>query len=106
MRSAVSARPFRAPVGGDDRYSKHGQSLAEVALIGRRDDLTREVRHQAAHTGDLADLHDVSTSTRADHHLDRVELLGDQPRSALASVTWLVASGPDLDLLLAPLVAG
>ena len=91
-------------VGGDE-VLQHGQALTEVALDRPRDDLTTRVGHQAAHAGDLADLHHVSTSTRTDHHLDGVELLGHE--LDLHGLRHLVGGvGPDLDLLLASLVVG
>ena len=88
-----------------DEVLEHRQALTEVRLDRPRDDLTTRVGHQATHTGDLTHLHDVSSGTRADHHVDRVER-----RCAsivLHGLRHLVGGvGPDLDLLLAPLVVG
>src|SRR6478609_6974527 len=89
-------------VRGDEEL-QHGQTLAEVRADRSRDDVALRVRHQATHTGDLAQLHPVTTSTRGDHPVDgvgarqvRLHLLGD-----------LVGRlGPDLDELLATLVVG
>ena len=91
MRSAVSARPLRGTVRGDE-VLEDGEALTEVRLDRARDDLTTRVGHQATHAGDLAHLHDVAAGARADHHLDGVELLARPARSAMASVTWSVAS--------------
>ena len=86
-----------------DEELEHGQALAEVRADRSRDDVALRVRHQATHTGDLAQLHPVTTSTRGHHPVDgvgarqvRLHLLGD-----------LVGRlGPDLDELLATLVVG
>ena len=88
-----------------DEVLEHVQTFTEVGLDRARDDLAARVRDQTAHTGDLTNLHDVSTSTRTDHHVDRVERRLRQhvlhgPRHLVGGV------GPDLDLLLAPLVVG
>ena len=88
-----------------DEVLEHRQAFTEVALDRARDDLAARVGDEAAHTGDLPHLHDVSSGTRADHHVDRVELRRRQqvlhgPRHLVGGV------GPDLDLLLAPLVVG
>ena len=88
-----------------DEVLEHRQTFTEVALDRARDDLTTRVRHQTAHTGDLTHLHDVSTSTRVDHHVDRVERRRHQ--EVLHGLRDLVGRvGPDLDLLLAALVVG
>ncbi len=46
-------------VGGDE-VLQHRQALAEGGLDRPRDDLTLGVGHQAAHAGDLAELHACS----------------------------------------------
>ena len=88
-----------------DEVLEHRQTFTEVRLDRARDDLTTRVRHETAHTGDLTHLHDVSTGTRVDHHVDRVERRRHQ--EILHGLRDLVGRvGPDLDLLLAPLVVG
>ena len=90
---------------GRDEVLEDRQALTEVRLDRARDDLTTRVGHETAHTGDLAHLHDVASGTRADHHVDRVELLlGHLGLHGLTDPVGRV--GPDLDLLLAPLVVG
>ena len=65
-----------------------------------RDDLTLRVRHQAAHTGDVAHLQPVTTSTRRHHAVDGVVLR----EVLLHGLGDLVGGlGPDLDELLATL---
>ena len=88
-----------------DEVLEHGQTLTEVRLDRPRDDLTTRVGDQATHAGDLPDLHDVSSSARADHHVDRVERAAPS-MSCIASRHLVGGVGPDLDLLLAPLVVG
>ena len=91
-------------VGGDEVLEDR-EALAEVRLDRARDDLTTGVRHQTTHTGDLLDLHHVAASTRAHHHVDRVELV--LAHLGLHRVTDACGGlAPDLDLLLAPLVVG
>ena len=91
-------------VGGDE-VLENGEALAEVRLDRPRDDLAARVGDEAAHAGDLTHLHDVSSGARADHHLDRVELLLDE--QLLHRLGDLVGRlGPDLDLTLTALVVG
>ena len=59
-----------------DEVLEHRQALTEVRLDRAGDHVATGVGHQAAHAGDLADLHHVPSGTRADHHVDGVELLG------------------------------
>ncbi len=56
-----------------DEVLKHRQALHEVGLDRSLDDLALRVGHQAAHTRQLADLLEGTTSTRVGHHEDRVE---------------------------------
>src|SRR6476469_8242499 len=86
-----------------DEERQHGHALTEVRLDRARDDVTLRVRHQTTHTGDLPQLHPVTTGTRGDHPEDRVglgevalHLLGDLVRGLR----------PDLDELLSTLVVG
>ncbi len=88
-----------------DEVLEHREAFTEVALDGSRDHVASGVGHQAAHAGDLADLHHVPSGTGADHHVDRVELLGGE--SLLHRVLHeLGGGGPDLHLLLATLAVG
>ena len=88
-----------------DEVLEHREPLAEVALDGSRDHVASGVGHQAAHAGDLADLHHVPSGTGAHHHVDGVELLGGE--TPLHRLPHLVGGvGPDLHLLLAPLTVG
>ena len=88
-----------------DEVLEHREPLTEVALDGSRDHVASGVGHQAAHAGDLADLHHVPSGTGAHHHVDGVELLGGE--TPLHRLPHLVGGvGPDLHLLLAPLTVG
>ena len=88
-----------------DEVLEHREALTEVALDRAGDDLALRVGDEATHTGDLTHLHDVSSGTRTDHHVDRVEL--GRLHQVLHGLRHLVGGvGPDLDLLLAALVVG
>src|SRR5262249_16352757 len=50
------------------------QALAEVGLDRRLDDLAGRLGHQAAHTGQLADLLDAAAGAGVGHQEDRVEI--------------------------------
>ena len=63
-----------------DEVLEHLEALTEVRLDRAGDHVAAGVGHQAAHAGDLADLHHVPAGTRADHHVDGVELLGLEAR--------------------------
>jgi hypothetical protein len=86
-----------------DEVLEHGQSLAEVGSNRSGDDLAARVGDETAHSGDLAQLHDVSACTRVSHHPDRVELVEALLHGPADSVGSL---GPDLDELLAALLLG
>ena len=78
-----------------DEVLEHRQTFAESSLlIGRGISSPRRVRHQPTHTGDLANLHPVTASTGANHHLDRVGLhrLETSPPSAVSDNVRGVAS--------------
>src|SRR5690606_34101407 len=86
-----------------DEVLEDGQALAVVGLDRARDDLALRVRHETAHTGDLTDLHPVTTGTRADHPVHgvavvRLEVLAHDRRDLVRRL------GPDLDELLTALV--
>ena len=49
------------------------QTFTEVALDRTRNHVTARVSHETAHTCNLTHLGHVSTSTRVDHHVNRVE---------------------------------
>src|SRR5690606_36874399 len=84
-------------VGGDE-VLQHRQALAEVRDDRPGDDVALRVGHQAAHAGDLADLHHVPAGARAHHHVERVELLGLQlPLGGLGD--HVGGLGPDLHQL-------
>ena len=88
-----------------DEVLQHRQALAEVRLDRPGDHVATGVGHEAAHAGDLADLHHVPAGARAHHHVDGVELLGAQ--RLLHGVTDLLGGlGPDAHLLLAALTVG
>ena len=88
-----------------DEVLEHLQAFAEVALDGTRDHVTTRVGDEATHARNLADLHHVSSSTRVDHHVDRVELLALE--AFLHPVGHLFGGfGPDLDLHLTALTIG
>ncbi len=88
-----------------DEVLEHRQALAEVRLDGARNEVATGVGHQAAHAGDLANLHLVPSSTRVDHHVDRVEDLG--PQGLVHLLGHLGGRGiPDLDLLLVAFTVG
>ena len=91
-------------VGGDEVLQDR-EALTEGGLDRPGDHLTARVGHQALHAGDLADLLRVPSGTRVHHHVERVE--GDRGQLGLHGPPDLgVGRGPDLDLLLAPLVVG
>src|SRR5690606_29089150 len=56
-------QPLAGTVSGDE-VLQHGEALSEVGDDRTGDDVTLRVGHQAAHTGDLADLHHVPAGTR------------------------------------------
>ena len=58
-----------------DEVLETGQTFAEVCHNWRLDDLTRGLRHEAAHTGELTHLLSRATSARVGHDVDRVERL-------------------------------
>ena len=49
------------------------QTFTEVALDRTRNHVTTRVSHKTTHTCNLTHLGHVSTSTRVDHHVNRVE---------------------------------
>ena len=58
-----------------DEVLEHLEAFTEVRLDRAGDHVAAGVGHQAAHAGDLADLHHVPAGARAHHHLDGVEVL-------------------------------
>ena len=81
------------------------EAFTEVLLDRARDHVTTRVGHEAAHAGDLTHLRHVPASTRADHHVDRVEPLGLE--LGLHRVLHLGRGvGPDADFHVAPLAVG
>ena len=74
---------------GRDEVFQHRQAFAEVRLDRQLDDPAGRVGHQAAHTGHLADLVEVTTRRRVDHHRHRAVRV--QIVSCTASVVCLVA---------------
>ena len=89
-------------VGGNEVLG-HRQALAVRVDDRSRDDLTARVRHQAAHTGDVADLQPVASSARGHHAVDRVV---DREVCPHLVVDRLSALGPQLDELATTLVVG
>ena len=89
-------------VGGNE-VLQNGQALAEVRLNRTVDDFALRVGHQAAHTGELANLLDVASGTGEGHHVDGVELV-EVLRHGLAN--FLVGIVPDVDDLLVALLVG
>src|SRR6185437_13697217 len=55
-----------------DEVLEHGETLAEVGLDGRLDDLAGRLGHEAAHTGELTDLLLRTTGAGVGHDVDRV----------------------------------
>ena len=91
-------------VGGDE-VLQHRQAFSERGEDRSGDHLASRVGHQALHAGDLAHLLRVTSGAGVDHHVERVE--GDGVEGVLHGLPDLgVGRGPDLDLLLAPLVVG
>ena len=90
---------------GGDEVLEDRQALTEVGLDRTGNHVATWVRHESTHARDLTDLRHRPTSTRADHHVDRVELLG---RHRLLHGLGDLAGGgrPDLDLLLLALAVG
>ena len=89
-------------MGGNEVF-QNGQALAEVRLNRAVDDLALRVGHQAAHTGELANLLDVASGAGEGHHVDGVELV-EVLRHGLAN--FLVGIVPDVDDLLVALLVG
>ncbi len=58
-----------------DEVLENGQAFSEVRLDRAVDDVALRVRHEASHTGQLADLLDVTSGSGVRHHVDGVELL-------------------------------
>ena len=79
------------------------QSLAVARDDRARDDLTLRVVHQASHTGDVAHLQPVTTSTGRHHAVDGV-VLREVGAHGLGDLFG--GLGPDLDELLATLGVG
>ena len=80
-----------------DEVLRHRQTLAVRGDDRTRDDLTLRVVHQTTHTGDVADLQPVTTSTRGHHAVDGVVLREVRPHRGLrprrcASVQILMSS--------------
>ena len=67
-------------VGGTEVF-QHRQSLAEVRLDGRLDDLARGLGHQTAHAGQLANLLDAAAGAGVGHQEDRVHVAAGRSRS-------------------------
>src|SRR4051794_19776567 len=61
-------------VGGDEVLEDR-QPLGEVRLHRTLENLALRIRHQASHTGELADLLERASGSRVGHHVDRVELI-------------------------------
>ena len=59
---------------GRDEVLADRQPFDEVGLDRTLDDLALRIRHQASHTGQLADLLERATGAGVGHHEDRVEL--------------------------------
>ena len=90
---------------GRDEVLEHRQALTEGGHDRPGDHLAAGVGDEALHAGDLADLLRVTSSAGVHHHVERVE--GDRGERLLHGPPDLgVRRGPDLDLLLAPLVVG
>ena len=88
---------------GRDEVLGHGEALLVGVHDRARDDLTLRVRHEATHTGDLANLHPVTTSTRRHHAVD-VVVAGEVGLHGLGHLGGRLV--PDLDELLATLGVG
>src|SRR5690606_11503914 len=89
-------------VGGDEVLGDR-EALAVARDDRTRDDLTLRVRHQTTHTGDLSNLHPVTTSTRGDHAVD-VVVGGKVVFHRASNLSGRLV--PDLDELLATLGVG
>ena len=57
-----------------DEVLQHGQAFAEVGRDGGLDDFARRLGHQAAHTGELADLLFRSAGAGVGHDVNRIEV--------------------------------
>ena len=58
---------------GRDEVLQHRQPFTEVRRDGRLDDFARRLRHQSAHSGELADLLFRSASAGVGHDVNRVD---------------------------------
>ena len=102
VRSAVSARPLRAPCVAM-KYSSTDRPSRKFDLIGRGMISPLGLATRPRMPGDLPHLHHVSAGAGRDHHVDRVaprEVALHRPRDLVRRL------GPDLDELLATLVVG
>src|SRR5690606_14874704 len=89
-----------------DEVLEHVEALTEVSADRQLDGVTRGVRHQATHTGQLSYLLGVTTGARLRHDEERVERhvrLEVLEHSILHLLGGVV---PQLDHLLEPLVLG
>src|SRR4051812_9331036 len=60
---------------GRDEVLEDREAFGEVRLHRTLEDLALRIRHQAAHTGELADLLERASGSRVGHHVDRVEVI-------------------------------
>ena len=100
---------FARAVGGDE-VLQHGQAFAEVRGDRRLDDFARGLGHQAAHTGQLADLLLGASGAGVRHHEDGVELaailLGPPHLAEHLVGNVLGGAVPDVDDLVVALAGG
>src|SRR6185503_8044320 len=95
-------------VGGDEVF-EHGQALAEVRENGLLDDFAAGLGHEAAETGELADLLLVAAGAGIDHQADGVvfSLALVLVKRAEHDARNLVGTvRPDIDDLVVALAAG
>src|SRR5205085_11865880 len=65
-------KTFPRAVRGDEVF-QHGEAFSEVGSDGRLDDFAGGLGHQAAHSGELADLLFRTASAGVGHDIDRVD---------------------------------
>ena len=79
-----------------DEEFQHRQAVTEVRTNWQLDDLTRRIRHQTAHAGQLANLVRRTTGTGGCHHVDGVKFIQPVHQGVCNLFCGAVPNGNDL----------